>query len=296
MKIRNKIKFFLLNHPYVNPYRFTKERFIRNLTKNKRLFPDFLIIGYHKAGTTSLYDYLVQFENIGSAQKKEVQFFALSYWRGLQWYRTFFPTNLTKKKIEMKTNEKFITGEASPYYIFHPLSLERIHKTLPDIKLILLLRNPIDRAYSHYMHQRRLKKENVNTFEKVIEKDEERFEVMYKMFKEDKIREYNQEKYGIPYISIGKYVRDVKKLLELFPADQILILKSDEFEQSPLNVIKDVLEFLGITSKEKIDLRKKNIGKYNEMNINTRKKLIDYYKPYNQELQKILNMNLNWDK
>ena len=196
----------------------------------------------------------------------------------------------------MKTNEKFITGEASPYYIFHPLSLERIHKTLPDIKLILLLRNPIDRAYSHYMHQRRLKKENVNTFEKVIEKDEERFEVMYKMFKEDKIREYNQEKYGIPYISIGKYVRDVKKLLELFPADQILILKSDEFEQSPLNVIKDVLKFLGITSKEKIDLRKKNIGKYNEMNINTRKKLIDYYKPYNQELQKILNMNLNWDK
>ena len=295
MKIRNKIRFFLLNHPHIDPYRFSKERFIRNLTKNKRLLPDFLIIGYPKSGTTSLYDYLVQFENIGSAQKKEVLFYSLSYWRGLQWYRTFFPTNLTKKKIELKTNGKFITGEASPYYIFHPLSLERIHKTLPGIKLILLLRNPIDRAYSHYMHQRRLKKENVSTFEEVIEKDEERFEVMYKMFKEDKIREYNRKNYGIPYISIGKYVRDVKKLLELFPADQILILKSEEFEQSPLDIIKEVLKFLGITSKEKIDLKKKNIGKYNQMNIDTRKKLINFYRPYNQELQKILKMNLNWD-
>ena len=149
---RSFFRSFLLEHPFLNPYGFTPDRFIRNLSRNYRLLPDFLIIGYQKCGTTSLYNYLAQHTNIAPAGRKETHYFSISYWRGINWYKSYFPTIFTKKKKGGKTNGKFITGEASPQYIYHTYSLDRIQKTLPNVKLILLLRNPIDRAYSAYQH------------------------------------------------------------------------------------------------------------------------------------------------
>ena len=118
---RSFFRSFLLEHPFLNPYGFTPDRFIRNLSRNYRLLPDFLIIGYHKCGTTSLYSYLTQHPNIAQAgRRKETLYFSMSYWRGINWYKSYFPTIFTKKKVEKKTNIKFITGEASAQYIYHP--------------------------------------------------------------------------------------------------------------------------------------------------------------------------------
>lgn len=294
--MRKKIKKILLLHPHLNPYRFSRERFLRNLTRNKRMLPDFLIVGYHKAGTTSLYDYLTQYKNIGSAYRKEVNYFSFSYWRGLDWYKTNFPTFKTKKKIENETKIKFLTGEASPYYIFSPLSLERIHKDLPNIKIIVLLRNPIDRAYSHYMHKKRLSWEPANSFEEAIKEDEERFEIMKDKFMKDELHEYDQSTYAVPYLSIGKYHIHIKKLMKIISAEQILILKSTELSQMPEKTMEKVLNFLKISTNEKIDFKKSNVGKYDKMNNKTREKLIEYYKPHNKELEKILGIELDWDK
>jgi len=102
---------------------------LRRLTFGKRLKPSFVIVGAQKAGTTSLYRYLIQHPNIKSSLLKEIHYFDLNYNKSLSWYHLFFP---------LKTKKNNITGEASPYYMFHPFAIERIAKVNPDIKIKII--------------------------------------------------------------------------------------------------------------------------------------------------------------
>ena len=112
--------------------------------------PDFLIIGAQRAGTTWLYSVMQNHPSVLSGHKKEIRYFDRLYkTKSVKWYEAFFPIFKRKGKV---------TGEATPDYLFHPLVPERVYRLFPDIKIIALLRNPVDRAYSHYqMHQRRKK-------------------------------------------------------------------------------------------------------------------------------------------
>jgi hypothetical protein len=292
----SNVRSLLLNHPLLNPYGFTTNRFVHNLTSNFRILPNFLIIGYYKSATTSLYDYLIQHENIGKSSRKEIQYFSFSYWRGINWYRSYFPTFFTKRRIEKKTGSKFLTGEASPQYIFHPYSLNRINQVLPNVKLILLLRNPIDRAYSHYNHEKNRGNEPLNSFEEAIELDDERYQIMFSKFKNNEIKEFNSKLYLSPYIRMGQYISEIKILFNIFPKKQILILETNDLHKFPEKIVNKVLNFLDLPLTNKIDYSKSNIGKYPQMNIKTREKLVEYYKPYNLELENFLNIKFNWNK
>lgn len=286
---------FLLEHPFLNPYGFKKNRFTKNISREIRILPEFLIIGYHKCGTTSLYNYLNQHPNIGKSSRKEIQYFTLSYWRGEKWYRTYFPTILTKRKIEKKTGCKFITGEATPQYIFHPKSLNRIKSDLPNVKIIVLLRNPIDRAFSHFMHNLRINNENVDTFEEAIELDEIRYTELFEGFEKDSIKEYEIKKFLPPYLKMGKYIEQIKKLFVLFSPKQIMILDINELEKEPFNTVNRVFRFLELPNLDSIDTEKKNIGNYsNTIKEDTKNKLKDYYKESIVELESFLNRKFNW--
>src|SRR5437660_11101224 len=120
-----------------------------------RLLPDFLIIGTQKGGTTSLYNYLIEHPGIGPAYTKEIHFFNLNFSRGPAWYRAQFPSRLTRYYAEYIQKTPYITGEASPYYLFHPQAPMRAARYVPKVKLLAILRNPVDRAYSQYQHQLR---------------------------------------------------------------------------------------------------------------------------------------------
>lgn len=125
---------------------------IRWITAPLRTLPEFIIIGAQKAGTTSLYNYLIEHPSIFPAFKKEVLYFDVNYRKGIHWYKSFFPTTIFKFLISKYSNRRFITGEASPYYILYPHAAKRIHSTLPKVKIIILLRNPINRSFSQYFH------------------------------------------------------------------------------------------------------------------------------------------------
>ena len=99
--------------------------------------PDFIIIGCQRGGTTSLYNYITSHPDVEPASQKELHFFDYNFDKGLDWYKDQFPDNK-------------ITGETSPYYIIHPHAPRRIAQAKPDVKILILLRNPGDRAYSHY--------------------------------------------------------------------------------------------------------------------------------------------------
>jgi hypothetical protein len=149
----------------------------RRITSPFRALPDFLIVGAQKSGTSSLFAYLSQHPQILAASKKETHYFdggrqnsKINNFQSRElWCRTYFPL-----KIKMRSG--FKTFEATPEYIFHPKAPQRIHKLLPNIKMILLLRNPTDRAIFHYYHAKRkgyepLTLENALKAEYVEERD-----------------------------------------------------------------------------------------------------------------------------
>lgn len=259
----------------------------RYLNASDRVFPDYLIIGAQKAGTSSLKNYLWNHPNIIKAFKKEVKYFDCNYSRGERWYRLHFPL------INELQGEKQITGEASPYYIFHPLAAKRIRKDLPEVKLIALLRNPIDRAYSHYQYNLRTNRETLS-FEEAIEREEKLLEgVEEKIIADNKYPLYKHMFFS--YFSRGIYVNQLERWFSHFPKDQILILKNEDFLENINQTMEMVTTFLGVKTFDFGDGGNLNVGNYPKMNSQMRKKLTEKFKPHNQKLFSLLNRDFGWN-
>ena len=140
-----------------------------------RPLPDYLIIGGQRCGTTALHDHLARHPAIGAAHVKEVHYFDLNYERGERWYRGHFPNDVRRAVARRRTGVEMVCGEASPYYLFHPLVPERARALVPDARLIVLLRDPVARALSHYHHEVALGMEPL-TFEEALDAEPERLD------------------------------------------------------------------------------------------------------------------------
>lgn len=116
--------------------------------------PDFIIIGVQKGGTTSLYSYLTQHPQIAPATQKEIHYFDFNFDKSTDWYCSHFSTS--------SEGEYLLAGEASPYYIFHPQVPQRIYDLFPQVKIIALLRNPVERAISHYYYYIKIQYESLS--------------------------------------------------------------------------------------------------------------------------------------
>ncbi len=289
---RHLIHSWLLRHPFFNPFGFSLSRFFRLLTFTMRPMPDFIIIGYTKSGSTALYDYLIQHPNITQAARKEIHFFDISYWRGHNWYRSYFPIFFNKFR-----DSRNLTGEASATYIFHPFAMERIKKLIPNVKLIVTLRNPTDRAYSHYEDYRRggNSVDEKYTFEETIKQEKDRLELYNQKFFDDKVHEEDVKSLQIPYMYLGLYFEHLTKLFKIFPKNQILILKNEDLKINTQQTLNKVFKFLNIIEYVIPDLKKRKVGSYNEMQKETRELLNNFYKPYNEKLEKLLDTKFNWN-
>ncbi len=261
---------------------------IRKLNAKNRALPNFLIIGAQKAGTTSLYAYLCKHPHISSAFKKEVHYFDLNYSKGTNWYRSFFPLTKTLHKYK----PSFITGEASPQYMFHPHSISRIIKDLPDIKIIILLRNPIFRTFSHYQHQVRVGREKL-TFEEAIENEESRLINELDKMKENEY--YNSYKYLMfSYIKRSIYHSQLKDILSQFKREDVLVIQSERFNEFPQEVYTKVLSFLGLPPYELDFSKQYNSHAYPAMKEETFSKLEELFRPYNENLYELLGERFDW--
>lgn len=260
----------------------------RVLTGQLRMLPDFIIIGVQKCGTTSLYNYLTAHPGIAPAYRKEVSFFDYNFEKGAIWYRAHFPSLLSKVR-----GQNLITGEATPCYIFHPLAPKRISKMIPTVKLILLLRNPVDRAYSHYQHSLRLGVENLSFEEALTEAKKLRGETEKIVQHEDFHSLYNSR---AAYLSRGIYMDQLEAWTSLFPREQMLILKSEDFYTDPQPIVSRVFEFLELPDWKPEKYRRYNYGGTAKMDASMRSHLIDYFKPYNHRLYEYLGVDFGWDE
>jgi hypothetical protein len=239
-----------------------------------------------KGGTTSLFQYLARHPQINPPFRKEIKFFDIHYGQGLNWYRAHFP-------LKVKMVEDTITGEATPYYIFHPLAAKRIAKDLPNTKLVTVLRNPVDRAYSHYNHMVRVGREKLS-FEEALDKEEERlFQEEEKIISNPEHSTFNHLHYS--YKARGRYVEQIEKWLNLFPKEQMLFLSSEELYSNPSAAYGKATGFLGLTAWGPGNFKVFKQGEYDDLPAQSREKLAKHFESYNQQLYKLLGIDFGWN-
>jgi tetratricopeptide (TPR) repeat protein len=243
--------------------------------------PNFIVIGVTKGGTTSLYNYLILHPHILPASNKELAFFGDDFTNGktLEWYINRFPSITDRQKI---------TGEATPTYISHPLAAEQLFNLFPEVKLIVVLRNPIERTISHYFYHKKHSGESRSLEEAVTSE----IAVIEKMTENNLIEEnYNK----LRYIGWSLYVYQLKIWMSIFPREQFLILKSEDLFYHPEATMKLCFEFLGLPDYRLSEYRNFNPNSYPAIDNSIRQTLADYFRPYNQKLEEYLDMEFNWE-
>ncbi len=279
---------------YRNARRTLDQMHYRERTGRFRLWPDFIVIGCGKCGTTSLFRYLVQHPYVVEPTRKEIRFFDVNFANGTVWYRSHFPAVWQEAYWRVVHHKKLVCGEASPYYMFHPLAARRTYETIPQVKLIAMLRNPIDRAYSHYQQNVRKGRDQV-TFTEAIEQEAERIEPeLQKILQDETYYSFNHQHYS--YLSRGVYSEQLKNWLQFFPNDQLLVLSSEDFFADTPAVFQRILAFLDLPPwNPPGGYPAFNTGKYPDLPRDVRSKLADYFAPFNQELYALLDHDFGWD-
>lgn len=265
---------------------------IRRATSAFRMVPSFLIIGAQKAGTTSLHAQLVRHPQVFPSLIKEVHYFDLNYERGFDWYRTFFPMRWWASLATARSGRRAITGESSPYYLFHPHTARRVNRDLPGIPLIVLLRDPVERAYSHYQHACRLGLET-HTFEEALAREEDRIGPDLEKLGSDENWPAEQLRH-FSYRSRGIYVDQLMRWMPVYDSRRMLVLRSEDYFADPGATLARVLEFLRLKPWLPGVFAFRNRGGYARQATPQHTELRAYFAPHNRRLAEWLGIDLGW--
>jgi hypothetical protein len=261
-------------------------------TSAMRILPSFLVAGTQRSGSSSFYEYLVNHPAVGRSIIEEVHYFDWNYSRGMRWYRGHFPTTIKSAYLRRRSGAEAMTGEATPYYIFHPLAPQRIANDLPDVKLLVVLRNPVDRAYSHYQHERAMGFEPLS-FDDALAQEELRLDgEVEKIEKEPTYRGFNHQHFS--YFARGMYADQLERLYSLFPHDRMFVVTSDELSHDPAAVYARAIAFLGLPAHTLSAFPKHNTGSYSPMDQTARERLSARYSEPNDRLYELLGVEPLW--
>lgn len=254
-----------------------------NGKRQRGSLPDFLVIGAQKAGTTYLYGLLRSHPRVKAAAKKEVHFFDTPKWRkGMGFYGEQFPD----------TSGGFVTGEATPYYLFEPRVPGRVASTLPSVKLVVLLRNPVERAYSDWRHKVRQGTEDL-AFEAALAAEGARTAGERERMLADE-HYYSRALRRYSYLSRGVYVDQLARWRERFAGDRLLVAKSEDLYANPERVCEEVLDFLSLNRRALTARGYGYGGEAEPMKPETHRRLEEYYRPHNLKLYEYLGRDFGW--
>jgi len=288
-----------------------------SLTSLLRTMPDFLVIGMAKSGTTSLYGLITAHPDVLPARVKETYYFSdPAAWQGrnMLWYRGHFPTVLHMRYLSWRHGRKILSGEASSSYLFWPEVPGRVRAALPDVRLIAILRNPVDRAYSEYGRRVRERRES-RTFEDAIAAEDG---MMSHGQEKDAPKPARHDPRIYPYLGRSHYAEQLGRWFDHFDRDRLLILTLEELEADRQGVLDRVFGFLGLEQLDTgllgnvsdswvrqfepdpsrpVDPGLLNVASYPAMNPETRRMLLDHFRPHNERLSALLGGGrLDWDR
>ncbi len=253
--------------------------------KKQGRLPNFFIIGAQKGGTSSLHGYLQHHPNLFLSQPKELHYFDLFYDKGLNWYKEHFIT---------KDANKVHFGESTPFYLYHPGVPHLMKDLVPNAKFIVLLRNPVERAFSQYQMEFKRGTEHLDSFEKALDAEKERL-ANTDDFKLAKTAVQNSEHAQHSYFSRGLYAKQIAHWFSIFQKEQFLFLKSEDFFANPKEVLIKVYQFLGVDTIYPANLKALNTGNYSPLSKEELQRYSSFFAEDHKELIKLIGEDFTWD-
>ena len=251
-------------------------------TAGLRARPNFLVLGAQKAGTTSLHRYLSEHPAVPQASVKEVRYFNRFYANGEAWYLAHFPLALRGAAV----------GESSAVYLFDPRVPARVHAFDPAMRLVVLLRDPVERAYSHYQMEVRWGRETL-PFDEALDREEAELPVLLGRAVADPL---DTSDGGFPrsYLGRGRYAEQLERWLALFPREQLLVETSDDLLESPRDVMQRVAAHLDIPAHDAPSYPLEGVRPYPPLDDALRDRLASAFVSDNRRLEELLGRELGW--
>jgi hypothetical protein len=265
-------------------------------TSDRRPLPDFLVIGTKRGGTTSLWRYLIQHPLVPRLfpawNSKTSHYFEDNWTRGEAWYRSHFPTARQRTALERKHGGPSKVGEAAPLYMFHPLAASRVASIMPRARMIVLLRNPVERAYSHWKERRGEGNEPLGFAEALAAEPARTAGERERLIAEPGYVSPAYDWYS--YRERGRYLEHLEPWLSHFDRSQFLFLPSETFYRSPAESYSRILSFIGLPPFELPSYDVFNDRPSKGMDEQLRADLTAYYRPHNEALSNRLGLNVDW--
>ena len=241
---------------------------------NNNCLPQLIGLGTQKGGTSTLNNMLRLHKRFNLPTKKEIHYFSQHWDQSLQWYKNYYKDSTDTK----------INVDITPYYLFHPEAASRIQMVVPDAKLIVLLRDPVERTISQYFHAKRLGFEELSIMD-AIAQEEIRMKENYS---------YSHQKHS--YIGRSKYIKQLERYEALFKKSQLLIIKSEDYFKNPRDIWQKIEVFMDIEpEKFPNNIKKANEGKGESLHVDY--KIKEYLREiFRETKQKVKERyNICWD-
>lgn len=268
-------------------------------TGSDRPAPDFLIVGTKRGGTTSLFQYLLMHPGVlglfpqSRGKKSTDYFFSTTYDRGPEWYRSHFHTERHRARLQGRLGYRPVSGEASPYYIWDPRIAERVRRDAPDVKAIMLVRDPVRRAWSHYLERTQNQVEPL-AFPDAIAAEEGRLEgELDRMMADPGYHSTAWDWYS--YRARGDYLPQLRHWTSVLGRDNLLVVRSEDMYADPQVVVDQVSDFLGIPTHQLPTRRVFNAAHSSpKMPEASAAELRAHFAPKVAELERWLGRPLGW--
>ena len=258
---------------------------LRLLSSPWRVLPDFVVLGAQRSGTTSLFDYLCHHPQVVPPYRKEIHFHDLHHSRGMGWYRAHFP-------LAVRMGAGVVTGEATPNYLVHPEAPGRLHAATPGARLLVMLRDPIERAHSAWRLRSSEGRETL-TFADAVAREQRQPALL--------IGEYHENRKAVGdairflYLAKSRYAEQLERWLELFPLEQFAVVTSEGLFEDPDAVLAELSRFLGIAVWNPASFPALNQTTPALIDPGLRQDLADYFAPHNRRLEALLGRDFGWN-
>jgi hypothetical protein len=265
-------------------------------TASSRMLPSFLICGGQRCGTTSMYRALAAHPAVRKAVRhKGVHYFDIAYAEGPRWYRGHFPTAREARRQASSVGVTTVqTFESSPYYMYHPLAATRIARDLPGVRLIVLTRDPVERAYSQHAHEVARGYETETDFARALQLEPERLDgESQRLAAEETAYSFSHQHHG--YRTRGEYVRYLRRLADAIGRDRIHVVDSARFFADPGAVYDRVVDFLELPHLGHPTFEQHNARpRAQPIADDVRAELTAYYESFDNELSAWLGYQVSW--
>lgn len=262
-------------------------------TAVRRELPTLIVAGAQRCGTTSLFQALRQHPALVPPQfHKGLHYFDVGYPRGLDWYRAHYATSAALRRLAARVGTTPVQFEVTPYYMFHPLAAQRMAADLPGVKVVAMLRDPVERAYSAYAHERARGFETLD-FDQALDAEDDRLRPEVQRILADPAYVSLAHRHQA-YAARGRYVEQLRRLESLIGRANIYVMDSEAFFAKPQDEVAALLEFVGLQPSPDMTFEVHNARPRPELPSGTRARLDKCFAESDQELAEWLGWEPSW--